>query len=61
MHMLAYYHMNILILFLKFETAPVVGVMISMIVSSAVDRESRSGQAKTIKLVFVASPQSVHH
>jgi hypothetical protein len=39
------------------------GVMVSVIASSAVDRglESRSGQTKTIKVVFVASLLSTQH
>ena len=37
--------------------------MVSVLVSSAVDREfePRSGQTKTIKLVSVASPLSTQH
>ena len=37
------------------------GVMVSVLASSAVDRgfESRSGQTKTIQLVFVGSPLSI--
>jgi len=37
--------------------------VVSMLASSAVYRgfEPRSGQIKTIKLVFVASPLSTHH
>jgi hypothetical protein len=39
------------------------GAVVSGLTSSAVDRgfEPRSGQTKTIKLVFVASPLSMHH
>ena len=41
----------------------IVGVMVSMLTLSAVDRgfESRSVKPKTIKLVFVASPLSTQH
>ena len=39
------------------------GVTVSVLVPSAVDRgfEAQSGQTKTIKLVFVASPLSTPH
>ena len=39
------------------------GVMVSVLVSSAIDRgfEPRSGQTKDYKLVFVASPLSTQH
>jgi hypothetical protein len=39
------------------------GVMVSLLASSAVDRgfKPRLGQAKTIKLAFVASPLITQH
>jgi len=50
------------LLHLTVVTAFVV-VMVSVLTSSAVDRglEPRSGQTKTIKLVFVSSPLSTQH
>lgn len=39
------------------------GIMVSVLASSVVDRRvnSRTGQAKTIKVVFAASPLSIQH
>ena len=51
------------IVYITHFTNRIGGVIVSVLASSAVDRgfEPRSGQTKTIQLVFVASPLSTQH